>query len=534
MATPPIPADMARSMLNASRAGKTFPPTRTKEPTVNSCLYIGATGLTGLSQGMQVITNNVANVSTIGFKQQDVQFSDMMYTTQAHMGDWWLNQEDSRVAVGQAGHGLQVETVRTIFTQGAFESSNSVTDLAINGRGFFQVTDGTNLYYTRAGDFSTDNEGYLRNPEGLALNGYKINTDGSKGDLQAIQIDKFGNLSAKASSEISLRYNLGIESDLSSDAANPFFSLLGAYNAEASPPISNTQAYGGEALTLYAADGSTIETSVYFDNVSTDGPDRVVEYLVSTAAPVSPDGTSTGESTPVLMGTLTFDSSGQLKDMSAFVPTVDGSTELTDWVPATIVDGHPQMTVNGAAVTVDFGLTASGTWQNTTLPATAADVGTDAGNLPTIKDGATKATDATVAQGTSGVTAYVVEQDGYPEGQLSYISIGSDGIITGHYSNNQDSDLWQIPVARFHNQAGLRREGNNLYSAGPEVGEMVLGDAGTENFGEITAYNIEMSNVDLATEMVNLIITQRGFQSNSKVVTTADAMLQKAIELKRN
>ena len=86
-----------------------------------------------LSTGMQVVSNNIANSSTIGYKQQSILFSDIMYTTQAGMGGWWDNQEDSKVALGQTGHGVQVDTIRTIFTQGGFESSNTVTDLALNG-----------------------------------------------------------------------------------------------------------------------------------------------------------------------------------------------------------------------------------------------------------------------------------------------------------------------------------------------------------------------------------------------------------------
>ncbi|MBD5641323.1 MAG: flagellar hook-basal body complex protein, partial [Desulfovibrio sp.] len=108
---------------------------------MNSSLYIGATGMKGLSEGMQVTSNNLANVSTIGYKRQDILFSDMLSQTQATNGNWWNAQEDSRVAVGQVGQGLQVEAIRTIHTSGALESTNSMTDLAISGKGFFQVSD---------------------------------------------------------------------------------------------------------------------------------------------------------------------------------------------------------------------------------------------------------------------------------------------------------------------------------------------------------------------------------------------------------
>ena len=179
---------------------------------------------------------------------------------------------------------------------------------------------------------------------------------------------------------------------------------------------------------------------------------------------------------------------------------------------------------------VNFGVSAAGGWQN--APASAADVGTDQSKLPSMGADAVRAKDATTAYNSSSPTG-AYKQDGYAEGVLSAISIGTDGTVVGRYSNSQDQNLWQIPICRFTSEDGLRREGGNLFSATDDAGQMDMGVAGTENYGAVNAYNIEESNVDMATEMVNMIITQRGFQSNSKVVTTADQMLQKAMELKR-
>ena len=114
------------------------------------------------------------------------------------------------------------------------------------------------------------------------------------------------------------------------------------------------------------------------------------------------------------------------------------------------------------------------------------------------------------------------------------VDVNADGTVVGKYSNSESMNLWQIPVCRFTSEDGLRREGNNLFAATKDSGTMEMGVAGTENYGKINAYNIENSNVDMSQEMVNMIVNQRGFQSNSKVVTTADQMLQKAMELKRS
>ena len=108
------------------------------------------------------------------------------------------------------------------------------------------------------------------------------------------------------------------------------------------------------------------------------------------------------------------------------------------------------------------------------------------------------------------------------------------GTVVAHYSNGQTHELYQIPIFRFTSEDGLRREGNNLYSATPESGAIQYGTAGTENYGTVLGNYLETSNVDMAREMVNMIVVQRGFQSNSKSITTVDAMIQKALELKRN
>ncbi|MDR3358132.1 MAG: flagellar hook-basal body complex protein [Desulfovibrio sp.] len=500
---------------------------------MNSALYIGATGMKGLSEGMAVTANNLANVSTIAFKHQNIQYSDLIYTTQAHMGEWWLNQADSRVAVGQLGKGLQVETVRTIFQQGGMESSNTLTDLAINGKGFFQVTDGVNLYYTRAGDFRPDSQGVLCNPEGLALNGYRLNPDGSPGELQAVRVDRFGTMPVKASGNMRMLLNLGLDSDRTSDPAHPYFSLLGAYNANAEPPIPDSAVGFTQSVTLYDANGQTRQAAIYFDKVSVQNapPGTVVEFLIAADVPPSEDGTPPSDGAGLLMsGALIFSGNGQLEDMAAFTPAAAGDKSLQNWLPAGLADGLPQLILEGTPISVDFGIKAAGGWEH--APASANAVTTQ-NTLPSMGATATRAQEASTAYNTSPLL-YLAEQDGYPEGSLSYYSIGTDGVLTGYYSNGQGQALWQIPLCRFTSEDGLRRQGNNLFAATAASGLMEMGMPGTENYGKVHAYNIELSNVDMAAEMVDMIITQRGFQSNSKVVTTADQMLQRAIELKRS
>lgn len=492
---------------------------------MNSSLYIGATGMKGLAEGMQVTTNNLANVSTIGFKQQNILFSDLISQTQATMGNWWNAQEDSRVAVGQVGMGLAVEDVRTLYTQGGLESSNTLTDLAINGKGFFNVSDGENSFYTRAGDFRSDKEGVLRTPSGLALMGYSLGPNGEQGDLAEVTVGKETLMPGKATSAITMTMNIRPGQDRSVSSENPFFALMQQYDARGQSPMPAGAYSASQAMTVYDAEGNAHTVTAYFDGAPAKAPNTNMEFVIA-ADPVSEDPAS-GEGL-LMSGVLEFDATGKLINISAFTPTVEGSQNLADWAPAAMSDGNPVLSLNGQQISINMGLSGQmqGGIQN------AAQIGADSSLLPQM--GETVVSEFPITAYGASIMTNSYKQDGYSEGVLSNYNISSDGVVTGYFSNGQSMDLWEIPVCRFTSEDGLRREGGNLFSATEASGQMEMGTAGTENYGTINAYNIETSNVDMAQEMVNMIITQRGFQSNSKVVTTADQMLQKAMELKRS
>ncbi len=495
---------------------------------MNSALFIGATGMKSLSEGMNVITNNLANVSTIGYKQQDIQFSDLMYQTQAGIGNSWEAQEDSKVAIGQMGMGVQVDNVRTLFQQGPLELGSAVTDLALTGTGFFQVQDEEgNLFYTRAGNFRFDEEGYMELPTEEHLMGYPLDEAGNKGALGDINLAEFEILAPKATSTVTLGFNFGSIGDMNSDPANPYFSMAQNYDGTQNPPLSEDSSSYQQQISVIDAEGNTQYLNLYVDGAPSDlvNPNTIMEFVIGT------DPNAEGEPGQALLsGTLTFNSSGELVDMSAFSPTGD-TTDLANWTPATLTNGSPTIDLNGQIISLNFGLTAGGEMED--LPASAADVGTDPLLLGTMGTNTISTGNATTALAGIGNSLNTKEQDGYAEGYLTSIEISDDGTISARYSNSQTVALYEIPVARFTSEDGLRREGGNLFSYTEEAGAMDLGKAGTENYASMQANYIEGSNVDMASEMVDMIITQRGFQSNSKVVTTADEMLKKAMELKR-
>ena len=169
---------------------------------------------------------------------------------------------------------------------------------------------------------------------------------------------------------------------------------------------------------------------------------------------------------------------------------------------------------------------------------TAAAVGTNPANLPGYTAGAslpvpTNTRDLTTAYAGGSSNQYRT-QNGYGQGGLVRLSINTGGVISGQYSNGQSLDLFEVPLYRFNGEQDLHAEGSNLFTPTNLSGPAQEGTAGTENFGSIYGNSLELSNVDMARQFASMIITQRGFQFNSKVVTTADTMLQRAIELKRS
>ena len=501
-----------------------------------SSLYIGASGLKTHCEGLGVVGHNIANVSTIGYKQQSMQFDDIFYATMP-FGGGWETQEGSKVALSQVGMGVRPGAVRTLFAlEGGIEPGVSIFDMAILGKGFFEVVNPeTNIpYYTRAGNFHVNKDGVLRDANEYLVTGIPIATGAGaplRGPLTGggpVVIDPNIPCPPKATTSVFLSMNLGISGDRAPGGTDPYFGLLQAWNATASPPLDSSLYGYAQPVTVYDAKGQKHTLTLYMDRAPDPASGSVVEYILA-RTPADPAVAVPGEGL-LMAGTLTFSGSGQLVDMSAFTPAAV-SQDLADWVPSALADGLPQFSLDGQAIRLDLGIQASGGWSNP--PATALDVGTNQGALPGMGQTTTRA-GATTAYGvTSNLNG--LRQDGYAQGTLMDIDITAKGVVVGIYSNGQSLELYQIPLCRFTSEDGLRHEGNNLYASSPDrTGPMTMGVPGTENYGDILAGHIEGSNVELSREMTLMIMLQRGFQMNSKSITTADTMLQRAIELKRS
>lgn len=532
-----------------------------------SSMYVGATGVIAHGDRMQVVANNLANVNTIGYRKADALFGDLMSKQLGYGGGQF---ESGSSYASQMGQGVGVSAIRTVFAEGGLENTTTTTDLAITGNGFFGVRDTTAggstgaSHYTRAGSFRFNNDAYLVDPHDFRLQGYSVDRETGAVSAQVSDVQlpyedvvidgepvRVVRSHPRATTDVEMVTNLdALGTEQYSSATNPFFAMLEAYNGSSgSKPFGENLPAYSSALTIYDADGNEHEMTVYFDPVNVSSLSNAApgysywEYLV--ALPGSSDGSGTyGTSAAGLagMGVLTFNGSGQLVGQSAYALTngADGKN-LSNWAPATFnVDGEPQVAFtfgsNGAAigtqqlVSYDFGLTSTtSTWLSGA--ATAAGVGLNVGNLVQM---ANEARDAriTTSYDQSSFTAYQI-QDGYTWGYLLNTSVDRDGYLSGYFSNGQTEEFYQIANYRFASEWGLRRDGGNNFVATDASGAAMDGKASVGGRGTFEQNTLEGSNVDMAEEFANMIITQRGYQANTKVITTSDSLLNTLISIKR-
>jgi flagellar hook protein FlgE len=252
----------------------------------------------------------------------------------------------------------------------------------------------------------------------------------------------------------------------------------------------------------------------------------------------------------LMTGTLEFNSAGELANMSGYTLSDSAAVnDLSSWSPAQFSqNGYPICTPNflgnsqadftdednAENIEMNFGLNnrdlSGGGWSSG-LGTDPADVSDVPGNLIGFQDSERSA--QAMTNYSTGSTTVFQSQDGYGPGYLENISVDRDGVITGNYSNGQVLELYALTLADFNNEYGLHREGGNLFSETRSSGPALTNLAGTGGLGTVASNSLEQSNVDLATEFVKMITTEKGFQANSKTITTTDTMLSVLINLKR-
>ncbi|SIO10930.1 flagellar hook protein FlgE [Halodesulfovibrio marinisediminis] len=531
---------------------------------ITGSMYNGISGLQAQSQATLVVSNNLANSSTVGFKSSSVIFQDVFYET---------------VNAGQTGNGVSVANIDTDFSQGSYQSTGSNTDLAITGDGYFMVKDPNNgaVYYTRAGNFDFDEEGYLVDPEGNRVQGWEMENGSPTGAIGDIKIDD-SQSPPKATNSIQMSLNLNASAEDNSTATvddngtpgDPtddttscaYTALFDMYDGTASPPLDQSRYEYQSTITVYDEAGGTHELTVYMDPVSVDADGNTVwEYTVaSNPGEDMREGFEGTEAAGLLMaGTITFSPSGAMSSMTAYTPVAstggafDGK-DPSNWTLAEFDDaGVPLLEANFSGsdenqkISMNFGMvnkdhdTGNG-WAGAVdndsdgavtladLQNSGADV--DYTDLPGFNDPYINYSATTCYESSSATLG--LYQDGFSTGTLQNVTVDQAGAISGEYSNGQTIQLYNLGIADFANEDGLSAQGGNKFLATAESGEAIVGIPGVGGMGGILSNTLEISNVDMAQEMTNLIILQSAYQANSKVITTADTLLQTAINLKRN
>jgi flagellar hook protein FlgE len=453
---------------------------------VSSSLFSGVSGLNANGNAMSVIGNNIANANTIGFK-----------SSRAIFGDLLSSQISGSGGISQVGRGVGLSIVDNIFSQGTFENTETNTDLAVEGSGFFIVSDPTTgnsvNNYTRAGAFRFDADGYLVNPEGFNLMGFNLDVNGNTvGDLTPIYANTQSFTSAGPTANIDL--NTNIDSDSATIGAYPSFDIINP---------SGTSNYA-TSIQVYDSIGSTHLMTTYFTKNSNQN------WEWST---VVDGGEVTGGTSGVLeivgKGTLEFDASGDLIAIGT-APNAAGVPVLAQMYTTpgdTSSDPVlPRPTATSFAGALD--------WVN--------------GSVQTQQ----VAIDMQTTQYASPSVVVSQEQDGYGTGTLVKLSVDDEGNVVGNFSNGTPRKLMRLALAKFTNPNALDKAGNNMFSQSNNSGVPIVGTVGS-GVGSIFTNALELSNVDLAQEFVKMITTQRGFSANSKTITTTDEMLAEVINLKR-
>lgn len=419
-------------------------------------MFAGVAGLKAHQNRMDVIGNNIANVNTLAYKRSRVTFQDMM--SQTLRAGTQPQGERGGTNPLQVGLGSSMASIDTVFTEGNTQTTGKVTDVTIEGNGFFILKAGNLNLYTRAGNFDLDIEGSLVNPaNGYKVQGWKYDDNGNIDISQPIEDVKvvFGQAIGGGTTRMEYVKNLDSNTQVyDQNDPNTFFTT--------NTIVYDTQGNSYEIVSEFRKNATTNEWALYVKNTDLDfgSGDGVVHEV----------------------GTIEFNPDGTFKSI------INGGSDVK------------------------------------TITAT-----TPAGREPIQLD--LKFDHLTQYNAETSVEG--VAPDAHGSGRLYKFNIDRNGIVTGVYSNGATKNLYKIAITNFNNPAGLVRVGDSFYQDSNNSGKGVPAEANKGEYGAIVAGALEMSNVDLSQEFTEMIITQRGFQANSRIITVSDEMLQELVNIKR-
>lgn len=496
----------------------------------------GLSGLNASSKHLDTIGNNVANASTVGFKQSQAQFADMFAASLSGAGGV------------QIGTGTKVAAVSQLFTQGNITTTNNPLDTAVSGQGFFRMTDATgNVLYTRNGQFQMDKNGFLTNNQGHKVNGYLPNAAGVIVATQPVPLQiNAADLQPKMTSVATIGANLD------SRAAVP---ATAAFNATDPTSYNNST-----SLSVYDSLGASHVGTMYFQRqaiLPTTSP-AIIPVAATTMTVASAVGLAVGNTVTIPgAGPLGVPLTATISSIAGNVLTFTPATSTATLAGAAIASNAPSpnwnvyLTVDGVTVpaTVPPALTTPMTTLTfdalgklaSTVPASAP-IGkvTSAVLFPgSTTVSATQTLSLDFGSAAAGTTQYggnfginTLTQDGYTSGRLNSTSTAADGTINGRYSNGQTRPLGQILLANFASPQGLQPVGNNEWLETSTSGGPLLGAPGSSSLGVLRSSATEDSNVDMTAELVNMITAQRVYQANAQTIKTQDQLLQTIVSLR--
>jgi flagellar hook protein FlgE len=436
---------------------------------IYTALRAGVSGLTANSSALAVISDNIANVNTVGYKRTGVDFSAL------------VNAQNSATTYNAGG--VLPLTRQQISLQGSLEQSTSPTDFAISGDGFFivssndqQLTNGGSVLFTRSGSFTINSQGYMVNAQGLYLQGWPVAADGSvtssPTSLSAIEPVNISGVGGLAEPTANVAINANLQS-----GETVYNGSQGTYAAGAMATGTITPDFES-SMEVYDSLGEP--RTVAFGFLKTGPNTWQVEAYARPQTNVT-NGSTTGGL--LASGTITFNTDGTVASTTGSI----ASTFNIDWASST-----------GAA----------------TQPI----------NLD-LKTGMTQFANA---YGVTSVTA-----DGVPPGDLVGLTLEGNGMLTAQFSNGRSRALYQIPLATFLDPNGLKADQGGAFRVTLDSGLYNINASNAGGAGKIVSGALEGSNVDLASEFTNLITTQRAYSAASRIITTADQMLEELLQIKR-
>ncbi|MEB3198125.1 MAG: flagellar hook protein FlgE [Candidatus Sericytochromatia bacterium] len=460
-------------------------------------IFTGVSGMRNHQARMDVIGNNIANVNTSGFKYSRVAFADKVSQLISPSTAPGGSIDRGGVNLKQVGLGMSVATVDTVNTQGTIQTTGKVTDLALQGNGYFVMQDGPQRYYTRNGGFDFDRNGNLVAPgSGLKVMGYQsVERKDQAGEpyreidqaapIREVKVPSGSFIPPRKTTEVVFSGNL-----------DQRITTTAPVNANDPPNYFETSTDVFDSLgTSHVVTFRFTHTAAgeWTWNVINNDPTYVDPASGNPRAPLMKPATAPNPSD----NKLVFGANGLLVDRPPPSAT-------------------PGIRYDAGSVEIGWKL-PSGDIASTTIIPNFGSEGKPEG----------------VTQFATASTAVSTDQNGFPRGDLTGITIDKSGLVSGVYSNGRQQLLAQMAIATFANPGGLQKEGDNIFIKSNNSGDAVVRPPGLGDAGTLISGALENSNVDLAEQFADMITTQRGFQASSRVITTSDEVLQELLNLKR-